>query len=407
MNFRFLHAADIHLDSPLHGLDSADGAPVERIRNATRRALGNLVDLALAEDVAFLLIAGDVYDGNWPDYRTGIFFGQQMARLTKVGKPVIVIRGNHDAESKMTRSLRLPEEVRVLDHGKPETVPLPEFGVVVHGQSFATRDVTDNLVRGYPPRVEGLLNIGLLHTGLDQVGGPHARYAPCTRGELAALQYDYWALGHIHAGEVVSRDPWIVFSGNLQGRHVNETGEKGATLVSVADGRVVDAEHRVLDAFRWARASVDLTGCTAEDAAMQAASAALAEALAAADGRPLAVRVTLTGATALHGGLIDLHEKLRAEARMLSESLWIEGVELRTRPVLESVLASRGDAVGALARRITALAETPGDDLLGDWPAQLLSRLPPKSLPDDHAINHPTQVLAQARDLLLAGLAEE
>jgi len=79
--FRFIHAADIHLDSPLRGLDRYDGAPVEEIRGATRRALENLVDVCLAERVAFLLIAGDIYDGDWKDYNTGLFFHRQMSRL--------------------------------------------------------------------------------------------------------------------------------------------------------------------------------------------------------------------------------------------------------------------------------------------------------------------------------------
>lgn len=329
MTLRFLHAADIHLDSPLRGLDSEEAAPAGRIRNATRRALGRLVDLAINEDVALVLIAGDIYDGDWPDYRTGIFFAQQMARLTQAGRQVIAIRGNHDAENKMTRSLRLPEGVRLLDHRRPETVELASLGVAVHGQSFATQEVTENLARGYPPAVAGLLNIGMLHTCLEQTGGVHRRYAACTRADLESLGYDYWALGHIHAREVVSENPWIVFPGNLQGRHINEPGEKGATLVTVADGRVVAAEHRVLDDFRWARVTADLTGCNSEAAALQAVAALLSDALAAADGRGLAVRVTLAGATALHGALAGLPEKLRAEARVLSEFLWVEAVEQR------------------------------------------------------------------------------
>ena len=406
MTLRFLHAADIHLDSPLRGLDSEEGAPVEIIRNATRRALGRLVDLALEEDVAFLLIAGDIYDGDWPDYRTGIFFAHQMARLTRAGKPVIAIRGNHDAQNRISRSLRLPEGVRLLDHAQPETVELPQFGIAVHGQSFATPEVSENLARGYPPPLAGRLNIGLLHTCLEQTGGPHPRHAPCTRAELVARGYDYWALGHIHARQVVCEQPWIVFPGNLQGRHINEPGEKGATLVQVAGGKVVAAEPRVLDDFRWTRVSADLAGCDREEEALHIVAARLAEALAAADGRGLAVRVTLLGATGLHGALTGLHEKLLAEARMLSPRLWVEGIDQRTRPAAEPALTGRGDALGALARRIVALADAPGEDLLGDWPRLLRDRLPPQSLPEGHPIDDPARLLARARDLLLARLGE-
>ena len=411
MTIRFLHAADIHLDSPLRGLEADPGAPAELIRGATRRALGKLVQLALAEDVAFLLIAGDIYDGDWPDYGTGLFFAAQMAQLTRAGKKVIAVRGNHDAQNRITRSLRLPEGLRVLDHRRTETVELPELGLAVHGQSFAEQAVSENLVRGYPRALAGRVNIGMLHTCLEQVGGPHPRYAPCTRAELESFGYDYWALGHIHAREVVSTNPWIVFPGNLQGRHINEPGPKGATLVTVSEGRVVAAEHRTVDDFRWSRVAADVTGCATEEALLARVQPVLEAALDAAGGRGLAVRMSLEGSTALQGVLAAaaLKEKILNEARQLSPLLWIEGVELNTRQV-RPPLEDRCDSLGALARRIEALAQTPPDDLLGNWPSQLLEklleRLPPGVLPPDHPLHDPAQVLARARDLLLARLAE-
>ncbi len=405
MTIRFLHAADIHLDSPLRGLEAELGAPVELIRGATRRALGRLVDLALAEDVDLLLIAGDIYDGDWQDFGTGLFFAAQMARLTRAGKPVLVLRGNHDAQNRITRTLRLPEGVRLLDHRRPETVELPALRLAVHGQSFAEQEITENLVRGYPRPVAGLFNIGMLHTCLEQVGGPHPRYAACNRADLLALDYDYWALGHIHTRDVVCEAPWIVFPGNLQGRHINEPGAKGATLVTVREGRVVSAEHRTVDDFRWARVTADVTGCDTEAAALAQVQPALEAALDAAEGRGLAVRVTLEGSTILYGALASagLKEKILNEARQLSPLLWIEGVELRTRP-RHPPLQDRCDALGALARRIEACADAPPDDLLGEWPSQLLGKLPP--LPENHPLNDPKTVLARARDLLLARLAE-
>ena len=117
----------------------------------------------------------------------------------------------------------------MLSADRPETVSFPELALSVHGQSFRTRDVLDNLVPAYPPPVAGHLNVGLLHTALTGRPG-HASYAPCTVEQLAAHGYDYWALGHVHERCEVSRDPWIVFPGNIQGRHSRETGAKGATL---------------------------------------------------------------------------------------------------------------------------------------------------------------------------------
>jgi DNA repair protein SbcD/Mre11 len=412
-NFRFLHAADLHLDSPLRGLEDDPAAPAEQIRNASRIALGRLVDLALEEDVAFLLIAGDVYDGDWPDYRTGHFFMQQAARLTRAGKHVFVIRGNHDAQNRMTRSLRSADrKLVVFDAAASETRRVEELGVAIHGQSFANQEETRNLAKSYPPPIAGLLNIGMLHSSVD--GRPdHGSYAPCTVEDLRALNYDYVALGHIHTREVLSEAPWIVFPGNLQGRHANEPGAKGATMVTVADGRIAGIEHRVLDAFRWARVEVDLTGAEVEDVALSAIHAALAGALAEADGRHLAARVTLTGATAMHGGLAHdlagLRERVVNEANQLDPTrLWIEAVKLRTTPAVDlDALRERADALGLLVRQIDTLATEPPADLLGNWQSDLLAKLPAQFLPDDHPLHDAANadLLGRARDLLLAALA--
>jgi exonuclease SbcD len=161
---KFIHAADIHLDSPLKGLEDYEGAPVEEIRAATRRALENLVKLAIEEQVDFVLIAGDVYDGDCTDYNTGLFFTGQLVQLREAGIPVYLIAGNHDAANKMSRSLKLPDNTRMLSHEEPETVLLEELRVAIHGQSFASQAVTDDLSQGYPEARKGMFNIGMLHT---------------------------------------------------------------------------------------------------------------------------------------------------------------------------------------------------------------------------------------------------
>src|SRR5882757_4623826 len=133
---KFVHSADLHLDSPLSGLSKYEGAPVEQIRGATRRALENLVKLCLSEGAQLLVIAGDLYDGDWRDYSTGLFFNKQMSALRAAGVKVVWIRGNHDAASKLTAHLALPDNVHELSHRKPESFLLEELGVAVHGQGF-------------------------------------------------------------------------------------------------------------------------------------------------------------------------------------------------------------------------------------------------------------------------------
>ncbi|HLS27818.1 MAG TPA: DNA repair exonuclease, partial [Opitutales bacterium] len=196
-DFTFLHSADIHLDSPLRGLERYEGAPVEEIRNATRSAFTKLVDLALKKSVDFVIIAGDIYDGDWRDYNTGLFFIREMGRLRENEIPAYIIAGNHDAASVITRQLQLPANVHRFSSAKPETLHIEELGVALHGQSFATRAVTEDLSENYPQAVDGFFNIGILHT--CATGRPdHNNYAPCTIAGLSSKGYDYWALGHIH-----------------------------------------------------------------------------------------------------------------------------------------------------------------------------------------------------------------
>ena len=412
-DFRFLHAADLHLDSPLRGLETDPSAPAELIRGATRRALGRLVDLAIVEKVDFVLIAGDIYDGDWPDFGTGLFFAAQMRRLDQAGIPVFAIRGNHDAANRMTRSLRMPLNVRIFDHGKAHTHCLEALGVAIHGQSFADQAVTEDLSRAYPTPDKNLFNIGLLHTSAEGYAA-HARYAPCDLPRLKAHGYDYWALGHIHERQELSNDPWIVFPGNLQGRHINECGPKGATLVTVANHRIASVEHRVLDVLRWTHIEdVDLDGAADETEALGRIQAALETALQDADPLPLAARITLNGITAAHAALAGdgLREKILNEAQSLpgEHRLWLESVKLRTRPLRGTIPGS--DNLSRLMAEADAIAANPPSDLLGEWPAVLLGKLG-QVLPDDHplrdaAAGHASDILEQAKRRLEAALSGE
>lgn len=330
----FLHAADIHLDSPLTGLEAYDGAPVEEIRAATRRALENLVALALAESVDALLLAGDIYDGDWRDYNTGLFFASQMAKLKEAGIPVVMVRGNHDAASQISRHLRLPENVHALPSSAPETLRLEQCGLAIHGQSYPTRQVEQNLARDYPPADPHGFNIGLLHTALDGREG-HANYAPCHLDDLTRLGYDYWALGHVHRREIVSQEPWVVFPGNLQGRHARETGAKGATLVRVDNGRVASADHHALDVMRWQPLEILLDDSQRQDALDERIAQALQDTHAAADGRLVAVRIRLRGRTRQDARLRANTEQLLSQCRVLAfetagRGLWIEKLLIDT-----------------------------------------------------------------------------
>lgn len=330
--FKFIHAADIHLDSPLKGLEAHEDAPVEEIRGATRRAFDNLIDLAIEEEVDLVLIAGDLYDGDWKDYNTGLFFVSRMGRLAKAGIKVFIVSGNHDAASQITRAMPLPDNVSLFSSRKPHSVRLDDLGVVIHGQSYSTRTVMENLASQYPRRDSAYFNIGLLHTSLTGREG-HENYAPCTVDELKSKGYDYWALGHVHRREVVCEDPWIIFPGNIQGRHIKETGTKGATLVTVENGRIVDVEERELDVLRWAIRETDLSECETTDSVYEAVRSGFEQELDLADGKTLAMRLILTGKCPLHAQLLDRTARWTEEFRGMAAGLgeiWLERVKFKT-----------------------------------------------------------------------------
>ena len=358
MSFRFLHAADIHLDSPLQGLAGHEGTTAERIRTATRGAFDQLVGLAIEEQVAFLVIAGDLYDGDWRDYKTGLFFVSQVGRLHKAGIPVYLLYGNHDAESQITRRLTLPDNVSVFNSRKPQSFRMDDLGVVLHGQSFRQRDVTDNLALTYPEPVAGAFNIGVLHTGLGGMGG-HENYAPCSLNDLVNKGYDYWALGHVHQAAVLHERPHIVFPGNLQGRHVRETGAKGASLVTVENSEIVDLATLPSDVVRWSVVPVDLEHATSIGEVVDRIRDAIENAVATlADGRLLACRIELQGRTETHGQLLTAEDHLLAEARSSAlglgdDTAWVEKVVIATEPDIDpKTLAEREDAVGELQRML-------------------------------------------------------
>ncbi|MEJ1157492.1 metallophosphoesterase family protein [Prosthecomicrobium sp. N25] len=334
MNFTFLHAADLHLGSPLTGLALKDPDVARRVALAGRQAFTALVDRALEERVAFVVIAGDVYDGEWKDTSIGLFFNAQVARLDRAGIPVFLVKGNHDADSVVTKAITLPAGVRVFGSDTPETVRLDGLRVALHGQSFADRAVTDNLARGYPAAVSGWFNIGLLHTALDRQSAVHAPYAPCSLADLSAARYDYWALGHLHEFEIVATRPHVVFPGNLQGRSVRECGPKGAVMVDVVDGAVAAVRPFHVASAVWSDIAVDLAGQGDYHEAVRLIERDLARAAATAPETMIAVRVRLTGATRLHRGFASDRESLRVEIQAAGlrshPDLWIEKVVLAT-----------------------------------------------------------------------------
>ena len=381
---RFIHTADLHIDSPLRGLGRFEGAPLDRLRGATRRALERLVDLAIEEKMDFVLVAGDLYDRDWQDFHTGLFVRAQMVRLGRKNIRVFMVQGNHDARGVITRQVPWPDNVKIFSSRTCETVRLDDLGVAIHGHSFPDREVPEDLVPGYPLAVPGLFNIGMLHTSLTGIAG-HDTYAPTDLGTLKSRGYDYWALGHVHVRQVISEQPRVVFPGNLQGRHARETGAKGCELVQV-QGTSIDARFFPLDVVRWHQIQLDLQPGAALDDLPRHVTQALQAAVAGAGDVLHAMRVTLTGETALHALEASqpgtLAAAVQAAAQDVSDAeVWIEQVKLDLRsPVDRARLGQGNDALGELVHWVDALsADGPAlrqfcDAALSD----VLSKIPPE-----------------------------
>lgn len=407
---RLVHAADLHLDSPLRGLARlGDSELAGTLRAATRRACENLVDTVVDTGADALLLAGDVYDGDWKDYATGAFFVRQLSRLHDEGVPVFLINGNHDAESEITRSLRLPPNTHRLSVEAPETVVLDDVGLAVHGQGFARRAVLENLVPAYPDRIPGLVNAGMLHTSV-QGDDRHDTYAPCRPEDLSGCGYEYFALGHVHEQRQVCDGPhpaW--FSGNLQGRHPQERGPKGALVVDVEPGREAAVEPMVLDVARWELVEVPIDGLADADEVFDAVADALGARCVRAAPRTVVAQVTLSGAGPAAAALADT-ARVRTELELIAERAGavLEKVRNRTRPTAQA-LAVDPELTDAVSAAAAELADDPSRvrELAGPLEREVGRRLREAGLLDLRDEERLAALAGQAEQQLLARMAVE
>ena len=384
MTYRFLHTADVHLDSPLRSLALRHPELAELIGNATRQVFVNIIDLCLDEQVDALLLVGDLYDGEQTSMKTARFLAAQARRLHDARIRVFIIRGNHDALSKITQELVLPDTVKVFG-GSAEAVIIDrgksKIPVVMHGLSFAKPHALESLVPKYKPPIEGAVNIGMMHTSLAGAQG-HDPYAPCRVADLQATGFHYWALGHVHKRSVTDGDCTIVMPGNPQGRDINEAGAKTVSLVTVADDGAIHVEERNASIAQFERVVADATGIANWRDLAAALSTSLQKARDTVSADHLVARVQVTGGTPLAWRIRRDLELLKTEADDRASVIggcWVEKLEVGCH--VPSTAGGAGDHSVTELRRLIASHVGQSDSFRQeaiDIAEELAAQLPPE-----------------------------
>ena len=354
--YRFIHAADVHLDSPLRSLALRDLGLADLIGNATRRAFVRIIDLCLDEQVDALLLAGDLYDGDQTSMKTARFLAEQIRRLHEADIRVFIIRGNHDALSRITKELTFPDSVKVFG-GRAEAIEVDRskfgFPVAIHGLSFAQPHAPESLIGKYKPAIEGAVNIGILHTSLAGAPG-HDLYAPCSLADLQETGFSYWALGHVHKRSVVKGKCTIVMPGMPQGRDINEAGVKSVSLVTIADDRSIRIEERNTSVAQFERVSVDVTSIDDWKFLIQKLGRAMERARDAVTSEHLVARLHLRGTTPLAWRIrrdLDLLKTEADDRASVIRACWVEKLEVDCRAP-GAIAGSPGDPITELRRLI-------------------------------------------------------
>lgn len=389
-DFTFVHAADLHLDSPCKGLSETAPGVAAALRDASLEAFDQLIELTLSREAAFLLLAGDIYDGAERGLRAQLKFRDGLERLSAAGIRTFVVHGNHDpVEEGWSAVSSWPDLVHFFSSETVEAVEVEREGSVVatvQGISYPTREVTENLALGFREKAGPGLQIGLLHCNVAGTADGYAAYSPCNLEELRQVGLDYWALGHIHQTAILSGrpgggEPWVVYPGNLQARSrkASEQGRKGAMVVSVEGGVVSHLEHVACDRIRFSATEIDVSELESVADLQASLSDLAAELQQEADERSLVLRVRLRGRGRIHsqlgrpGVLAELLDALRVEGTEETPFVWWDRLEDETASLIDLDAIAAGDDFSAdLLRTAASLRQALElEELYGKMPLEL------------------------------------
>lgn len=341
--FSFVHAADLHLDSPFTGITAQSDEIGKVLYTATFKAFENLLDLCIEKRVDFLLLSGDVYDSADRSLRAQLCFRDGLARLSASGIQSFIVHGNHDPLDGWSSSIDWPDGVHIFSGDEVESIFFTKAGeqtAVINGISYAHQDEQRNLARHFQRSNNRLFHIGLLHCNAEH-NKEHAQYAPCDLDDLKDTGMDYWALGHVHKRDILSESPLIVYSGNTQGRNIRETGERGCYLVNVDSMGHPHLEFHPIDAARWHLRNISIDALSTINELDDTLSELCCSMRDESNGLPVFARIILSGRGKLYDELRiaeAIHELAeRAREQGLSESpiVWVEKIESACRPDID------------------------------------------------------------------------
>lgn len=276
---KFIHAADLHLDSPFKGLKKLPKNVLNTVKESTFTSLRNIVNEAIAHKVDFVLLAGDIYDIDDRSIKAQVFLKGELERLKEENISVFLIHGNHDYLENENAHLSMPSNVTVyseeVDTHTFQTVSGEK--VAISGFTYNKKWIEERKIKQYPQRnSQADYHIGLLHGYAEGQESEHARYAPFSLNELREKNYDYWALGHIHKRQQLSKDPLVYYSGNTQGRNKKETGEKGCLLVELSPTSS-SVDFIQTSPITWNKVEVNAESLTSLDAIFETVKAAISQ----------------------------------------------------------------------------------------------------------------------------------
>lgn len=327
-SLRFVHAADLHLDSPCRDLG-------DRLQSATLGALERVVDHTITSCADFLVIAGDLYDSKDRSLRALVAFRKQMERLAERNTPVFIVHGNHDPLNGWGSGFQLPPNV-ITFGGQADAEPFVRHGrevARVTGVSYTRERVTDNLASSFRRNEDVPYSIAVLHANVGHQSG-HADYAPVTIDELLSMGFDYWALGHVHTRSVLATEPaTIVYPGNTQGRNPRESGPRGCYQVDVDTYGKAHLQFVETGVARWSHIEISIRECSTMEQLVDSMVAEARRVRLDFEG-PTVVRCTIRGNGHLHR---DLQREGMSEEllELMNAEVIAESISIATGPQLD------------------------------------------------------------------------